>query len=1787
MSLTASNRCIPLLPLICILLAGVSAFAQNKVTCALIPGKAPDVAASAVFSLVEAELSKEPGLALVERAEITKILAEQALQIKVGSESLGDRRKLGDRLKARMLVTIRAVEFGKPAPAPGAGQNAASSKQTTASLQVVASDTATGLRLADDLHAWNDANPASAVQGIVAEVRSALKKQAEPVQAILAIPPFVSDDLTHRFDYLQDAFAATARQKASAVPGVFVVELEEANALQTELKLAGESNLNPRLLPYFLAGHYRTDAKSVPLKTRLDMEVRRGGDKTFSKSADALPLDKTAEFLGGVVDELLGKAGASPAALKSDPEFEKKELARRAKEFERLGYWEKSLNLIEASLLLDKKQTDLHKTALDMCAKLTEEFAAQVPPSQSQSVPKQAPYDMVMKALLAQQQAVEHLAAVLNYLFESDKKQYRRGDYEYLLINRCWPVPKAIWEPVKDGPPEIKETASSLARDRREALLRYFEKYAETGLVDSNEIWHLPNPLKDDLIVQETPAEKYDNIFRYVRCLSMHSFSPDNEMIKNLGPYLNDSPECANLLTRLETLGVRGRFIAGFGRIVVKPAEPAEKFKELETLTRKYMRAGNSFALYDNAVVNEISEAAYGKAREEQNKGYTPTKADLPYLIFSSHTIAANRPPAYSAQKDKSGDAVQKHESAPQDIANPAVTFKKIFTVPMRVQGWIPAGKDADLIWSEFQVLCVSKGTETPRPLLDLRKKQAPAPISPIRKVDFDGRYAWVATTKEIIFLDLQKGEAGRLNAQNGLPEGEFTLAGLEPGMACVVGASDRSWCATVRWAPGATPVVDVFHQARQKRTDSGSPELVFKPTFAVAVPDPSGAGKPKVMVGREINEPDVQTSLQSSIQSFPLLLDPYGKKAAALDDPMYNDVREKNFFPLDGGIAWYEENNISFGSSGYKGYSLLRMAGPDFQKTPLNNQADLSAFKTSGSKYNIFFPVTSAPFPPDSGLYLCLTDKWHILDSKKERMIPVPGQTITPEMMFTPLFGQSSCYGSVFAHADNANINSENTVSQCYQVVPNPAVLKASAAAPFDAEQKTKPSWENRRMAIRVFDDPVNAPEKYRVTHALFNNAHMFLKRNALPPGAAAVLTGKDQTDPMLKKDLTNDVVFLRIYPEPHRLPENAGWVLDARNNHGSPNQIALKTAADKPLSGATVRLSAGLLAVRWKGSQSPVTPKPTPIPETGEMPGRLWVELGEFETDDKGELPCHPTFLTSGENYIVDMRWKLEVNHPQIGQKTLAYQNAMSLPKRPWDDKGPIKATTKQIFTSGGLNTSHIPFPPRNNAASQKPRATSPSSTTQTLLPLVAANPRATVEGVVLDENGKPFPGVEVRTADWCFTNAREKDAFKYMNCLRLEKPVVTGENGEFRGNLNVKRADGYFAKNIPETTCTLAFLPPRNSGAFPWLQTLGGNKKTTVTIPRRALETRRVVFTPGPDDADTSLSVRVCALPAENQGFGISLDKWTSGSASGEYALPAGKYCFQFSGTPKTPAPITDPKSDARNPQPAAYKTRIVEIKAGGPREIVLPLERETPVKPLRSAGWGRFAIPILSYEGQVRDALTQAPIPGVIIVARYMANTVYHDYTMTAGDWTFLNKLPDKFYKLPRQLCFEVLGGSPGGVRSDGQGRFLLEPSPFEIHVPGGMIGFNSEQYIARMYENSELTLDDDLKASLPSVGLLPMATLSFSFDPGYTISANWCQAEGSAVPPPDAQEALKKYKRQHFNLTPRLSSPVTIGVPAGIPGYLEIIPLEPEKKSLRTRDFNLKQGETLDLGELAF
>ncbi len=310
--------------------------------CAIIADQAVQEEYLALIGLLEAKLSGDGKLRLVERNEIDKVLKEQELGAAFAAEGIGRRIKLGALLKADLLVFLRERQ-GK--------------EKDAKAIEVAVAETRQGVRLAMQTTTWESARAEQIADNFVGVVHRADDLCVRADLRVFAVSPFECRDLTRDYAGLRRGYARLVEEYLIQVPGVAVVELAEARALARESAISGDRL--SRQLPYYVFGSFRTSQTSGTPRAALSLELRHG-DTTLAQSArDEVPAESVGAALQEMIVELQAKGTTMPPTISSS-RVETHMLIDRADVFRRLGEWDEAMPLYESALLLDPLLLQAH-----------------------------------------------------------------------------------------------------------------------------------------------------------------------------------------------------------------------------------------------------------------------------------------------------------------------------------------------------------------------------------------------------------------------------------------------------------------------------------------------------------------------------------------------------------------------------------------------------------------------------------------------------------------------------------------------------------------------------------------------------------------------------------------------------------------------------------------------------------------------------------------------------------------------------------------------------------------------------------------------------------------------------------------------------------------------------------------------------------------------------------------------------------------------------------------------------------------------------------------------------------------------------------------------------------------------------------------------------------------------------------------------------------------------------------------------------------------------------------
>jgi hypothetical protein len=418
-------------------LFGSLAYAAEKPVCALL-----DVGGLPVVPVLEAILLEQPTATWVERTQVERVLREQELQAAFSPDGVGRRAALGQLLKADVLVLLRSQKN----PEPG-GEDL---------IDCVVCDTRQGLRLRT-VSVASDSDLDAVAAKLEEAVRQALVKRTEKLEAIIAVPPFLSEDLDFQNNHLQAAYAKLVEQVMLEQAGVVVVELGEAQAIARELAFDKQgAGLEKRQLPLYVMGRYRHDGLGKEQRLRMSLRLMRGDEQITLKGArDLLPSEAPTWILTKAA-ELTAHLHSQQAAPKIDPQAEGKQLAARALDFQRVGNWAESYSLYEASLLLHDDE-DAHRQAVVVAGK----YAWKV-------LPTGGDVQRAQQGMAIYERGLEHLERFLRTADDISKYQFKDGsNFALEFDGLLYPT---INHP--DHKVEIKDLARGVRHRRTETYLR-------------------------------------------------------------------------------------------------------------------------------------------------------------------------------------------------------------------------------------------------------------------------------------------------------------------------------------------------------------------------------------------------------------------------------------------------------------------------------------------------------------------------------------------------------------------------------------------------------------------------------------------------------------------------------------------------------------------------------------------------------------------------------------------------------------------------------------------------------------------------------------------------------------------------------------------------------------------------------------------------------------------------------------------------------------------------------------------------------------------------------------------------------------------------------------------------------------------------------------------------------------------------------------------------------------------------------------------------------------------
>jgi hypothetical protein len=807
--------------------------------------------------LLMARLSASDAVTLVERDRLGAVFAERTVDGLLASRT--DRSRIGDVVGADFLVLVT---------------------EDAAHVRLVVCDSRLGVTLQDLSLFTTDRSRDDILAALADQTMGIVEAFAGGVRHVVAVPDFVSRDLTFEFSALQSDYAEVLRAAYRGIPGLALVAVDEAKSIAVERDVAAVADVaqTQRHVPMFIEGEYRTtrDPESGQVSVRITVRARDMTKALVQRELEAVSLDQAGcRLLTVFTTDLAGLTSAGGPAIDADGQYGL--LIERADEFGALGDFRRSAALREAALLL-RPDADAQRSQL-----VREYTRRNTRPVQFGGWPdgaRQGAGDPFWTAVVARvvgdwNRSLCHC----EYLVRN--RRLCREEATDLSANALHSITGV--RTVYSGPLDACEAVKKeFLREvfARIATLDPAAKVGRHGLTGSLDVYHAlfdsalmrcdgnyykgeDLDLIADLLLTRLPDSMWPS-YRLTFFLSDAGTRTGRETGHTYYRFTGEEYEAfLNRLTASDRPLVRiyGRYGTLCLRRYGKQETSQELLQEARSIVADAQKAGFGPRQYDY-FMGQLRDQAAWLARD-----LAPTD---PATMTPSLRPAAlpPAPPTSRVSLDPIELAVVGTGQAGEKLS-PEMRWRS-------PGGWggvsrfRPMGNGLDAFWAAGAVLFMRSPGELTPVLADERLR--------VDDVVSDGRYVWVAASCAwgLSVLDWDGRELIRVGTDNGLPPCDcfgMVVYPLNPGRVLASGSFDegqRAWIASVGF-DGATATVDVILEAtkvwdyRNKDNPTNTdPAMTFTPQAMFEHVTPGPPPRRTVFILRRYN---------------PLLVDPETRK--------------------------------------------------------------------------------------------------------------------------------------------------------------------------------------------------------------------------------------------------------------------------------------------------------------------------------------------------------------------------------------------------------------------------------------------------------------------------------------------------------------------------------------------------------------------------------------------------------------------------------------------------------------------------------------------------------------------------------------------------------------------------------------------------------------------------------------------------------------------------------------------------------------------------------------------
>jgi len=371
--------------------ADAVASTKNKDSFTMAILSAADQDSKAIADLLQVKLSAENRFKILERAELERIGAEKYLQKLLKSGVPEQNSEILNLMKTDILILITPEVINKKS-----------------AVKMVILERKYGLHLLTAVEPAND--PEKCVDVFEKKIVQCMNNYSDGIKYIVGVTPFVSDNLTNRYDYLGATYKDIQESLLLSVKGLALYELDEVKTLSTESAL--DSIVSDRKVTTAVVfGTFKVLQKNI-IRFRITI-IKKNSKKIVIEKEVAR--ENIPSFLSSVVGSIISSSNENGISFSKKDQFHY--LLEKARESAELGLYRSASHLYEAALLLEPDDKKLTLALLDSYYHFYDRYERYPYNGLSSEEVKAVQKKMFTEILSANQRALE----IITYMIENKK----------------------------------------------------------------------------------------------------------------------------------------------------------------------------------------------------------------------------------------------------------------------------------------------------------------------------------------------------------------------------------------------------------------------------------------------------------------------------------------------------------------------------------------------------------------------------------------------------------------------------------------------------------------------------------------------------------------------------------------------------------------------------------------------------------------------------------------------------------------------------------------------------------------------------------------------------------------------------------------------------------------------------------------------------------------------------------------------------------------------------------------------------------------------------------------------------------------------------------------------------------------------------------------------------------------------------------------------------------------------------------------------------------------------